>query len=57
MGLVFFSMCCLATKQENEICCEKKSSQGFYSKEKKMDWELDGKSRICHGRLMNRVPV
>lgn len=42
---VFSSMCCLAVKQENEICCERKVHKFFDSKEKKVDWELDGKSR------------
>ena len=35
MGLVFFSMCCLATKQENEICCEKKVHKVSIPREKR----------------------
>lgn len=35
----------LAAKKENEICWEKKSSKFLYSKDEKVDWELDRKSR------------
>ena len=34
----------LAAKKENEICWEKNVYKFFYSKDEKVDWELDGKS-------------
>lgn len=42
----------LAAKKENEICWEKKVNKFFYSKDEKVDWELDRKSR----KIVRRSP-
>lgn len=42
----------LAAKKKNEICWEKKVHKFFYSKDEKVDWELDRKSR----KIVRRSP-